>query len=44
MANNESIKCEQDATAPTRVVSGLGYPNGRDANSAEPTGWQNPAK
>lgn len=30
---------EQTATAKAVVVSGLGYPNGRDTNSPEPTGW-----
>lgn len=30
---------EQTAIAKAVVVSGLGYPNGRDTNSPEPTGW-----
>lgn len=31
-----------EATAVTKstVVSGLGYPNGRDETSPSPTGWQ----
>lgn len=34
------ILAEQNATTPPTVVAGLGYPNGRDSNSPEPTGWQ----
>lgn len=30
---------EQTAVAKPVVVSGLGYPNGREATSPEPTGW-----
>jgi len=30
---------EQTATAKAAVVSGLGYPNGRNTTSPEPTGW-----
>lgn len=30
---------EQTATAKATVVSGLGYPNGRNTSSPEPTGW-----
>lgn len=44
MASNFEANIEAGATAPATVVSGLGYPNGRDAKSAEPTGWQPPAK
>lgn len=44
MASEKDIKAEQGATAPAQVVVGLGYPNGRDSISAEPTGWQPPAK
>lgn len=29
---------ETSVTKPT-VVSGLGYPNGRDESSPQPTGW-----
>ena len=31
---------EDSAVTPATVVSGLGYPNGREENSPEPTGWQ----
>jgi hypothetical protein len=34
------ILAEQSATTPPTVVAGLGYPNGRDLASPEPTGWQ----
>jgi hypothetical protein len=34
---------EATATTPPTVVTGLGYPNGRDTVSPEPTGWINPA-
>jgi hypothetical protein len=30
---------EQTATTKCSVVSGLGYPNGREVTSPEPTGW-----
>ena|GEM_PF-795113 len=30
---------EQTAITKRTVVSGLGYPNGRDTSSPEPTGW-----
>jgi len=32
---------EETAITPPTVVTGLGYPNGRDEKSPEPTGWQN---
>lgn len=44
MANEIEAKIEAGVTAKATVVSGLGYPNGRDSKSAEPTGWQPPAK
>ena len=31
---------EQSAVTSRTVVSGLGYPNGRQVTSPEPTGWQ----
>ena len=31
---------EQSATTQPSVVAGLGYPNGREETSPEPTGWQ----
>jgi hypothetical protein len=31
---------EQGSVTPPKVVAGLGYPNGRDEVSPEPTGWQ----
>jgi hypothetical protein len=31
---------EQGSVTPPTVVAGLGYPNGRDEVSPEPTGWQ----
>ena len=31
---------EQSSVTPPTVVAGLGYPNGRDEVSPEPTGWQ----
>jgi len=34
------ILAEQNASTPPTVVAGLGYPNGRDSVSPEPTGWQ----
>ncbi len=34
------IPAEHSATAPRTVVAGLGYPNGRDSASPQPTGWQ----
>ena len=36
---SESL-AEQSATTQPSVVAGLGYPNGRDETSPEPTGWQ----
>lgn len=33
------ILAKQGSSTPPRVVAGLGYPNGRDSISAEPTGW-----
>jgi hypothetical protein len=38
MANE--IIAEETAVTPRSVVSGLGYPNGREEISPEPTGWQ----
>ena len=34
----QQIPAEKGAT-PTRVVPGLGYPNGRAEVSTQPTGW-----
>jgi len=31
---------EDTSVTKTTVVSGLGYPNGREEQSPEPTGWQ----
>jgi hypothetical protein len=31
-----------DAVTPETVVSGLGYPNGREEQTPTPTGWQVP--
>ena len=31
---------ESSAVSKASVVSGLGYPNGRDEQSPSPTGWQ----
>ncbi|MEI8231094.1 MAG: hypothetical protein WCG32_00770 [Actinomycetes bacterium] len=31
---------ELSSTTSPKVVAGLGYPNGRDSISPEPTGWQ----
>ena len=31
---------EQSSVTPPTVVAGLGYPNGRDEVSPEPTGWR----
>ena len=36
---SESL-AEQSATTQPSVVAGLGYPNGREETSPEPTGWQ----
>jgi hypothetical protein len=36
-------EAEATATTAPTVVAGLGYPNGRDTLSPEPTGWINPA-
>ena len=36
---SESL-AEQSATTQPSVVAGLGYPNGRDSISPEPSGWQ----
>lgn len=44
MASEIEIKCEIGATSPATVVAGLGYPNGRQLNSPEPTGWKAPRK
>lgn len=35
-------EAEATATTAPSVVAGLGYPNGRDTVSPEPTGWLNP--
>ena len=34
------LLAEQGSTTPPTVVAGLGYPNGRDSISPEPSGWQ----
>ena len=36
----DEIIAEETAVTPRSVVSGLGYPNGREEISPEPTGWQ----
>ena len=41
--NTNLSEAEAAATTKPTVVLGLGYPNGRDAESPEPTGWLNPA-
>lgn len=33
-------EAEKSAVTPATVVRGLGYPNGREETSPEPTGWQ----
>jgi hypothetical protein len=35
-----SSSAEESSITPPTVVPGLGYPNGRDEISPEPTGWQ----
>lgn len=37
----EKSPAEASSVTPPTVVSGLGYPNGREEISAEPTGWLN---
>lgn len=42
-SNKESDKVaiiELGTSAEAKVVQGLGYPNGRDSQSPDPTGWQ----
>ena len=36
----QSVLAEETATTKATVVRGLGYPNGREEQSPEPTGWQ----
>lgn len=35
-----SAQAEESSITPPSVVPGLGYPNGRQEVSPEPTGWQ----
>ena len=35
-----SSPAEESSITPPTVVPGLGYPNGREEISPEPTGWQ----
>jgi hypothetical protein len=37
---SSEIIAEETAVTQRSVVSGLGYPNGREEISPEPTGWQ----
>jgi len=37
---SKELASESSAVTPPTVVSGLGYPNGREETSPEPTGWQ----
>ena len=37
---SKDMPAEESAQTPPTVVSGLGYPNGREEKSPEPTGWQ----
>jgi len=37
---SREFPAEETATTPATVVTGLGYPNGREESSPEPTGWQ----
>jgi hypothetical protein len=39
-ASDVSPLWESSSVTKATVVSGLGYPNGRDENSSAPTGWQ----
>lgn len=36
----KETRSESESVTPPTVVTGLGYPNGREENSPEPTGWQ----
>jgi hypothetical protein len=36
---NEIPEAEKSSVTKATVVTGLGYPNGRDEVSPEPTGW-----
>ena len=36
---NEIPEAEKTSVTKATVVAGLGYPNGRDEVSPEPTGW-----
>lgn len=44
MTEKQSIEAEATAVTKATVVSGLGYPNGRDESSPTPTGWQEPTE
>ncbi|MFN4846624.1 MAG: hypothetical protein ACK5CU_05975 [Rhodoluna sp.] len=37
---SKDLDAEKSAETQATVVSGLGYPNGREETSPEPTGWQ----
>jgi hypothetical protein len=36
---NEIPEAEKSSVTKATVVAGLGYPNGREETSPEPTGW-----
>lgn len=38
---NEIPEAEKTSVTKATVVAGLGYPNGREETSPEPTGWLN---
>jgi hypothetical protein len=42
MIEKQPIEAEATAVTKATVVSGLGYPNGREEESPSPTGWQTP--
>ncbi len=37
---SKDMPAEESVQTLATVVSGLGYPNGREESSPEPTGWQ----
>ena len=41
---NEIPEAEKTSVTKATVVAGLGYPNGREETSPEPTGWLNLAQ
>jgi hypothetical protein len=44
MTEKQPIEAEATAVTKATVVSGLGYPNGRNEQSPSPTGWQTPTE